>query len=77
MQDGESGARHIGAATQTRDETFDEYRFTSSQVSLECQNRRPADFFCKLPPYRFRFSRAIGNERSHGAIFDRRFSIVD
>jgi hypothetical protein len=30
-----------------------------------------------LPRDRFRFSRAIGNERSHGAICELRFGICD
>jgi len=71
MQDGEGGARHIGAASQTRDETFDEHRFTASQVSLESQDRSRLEIFGKLAPNRLRLSWTVGNERSHGAEVDR------
>ena len=77
MQDGEGGARDIGAACQPGDETFNEHRLTASQVSFESQNRSDADILRKSPSDRLGFSWAIGNERSHQAIFDCRFSIVD
>ena len=73
VHDGKRGASHIGAASQSGDETFDEHRFPASQVSLQSQNRSDADLFRKLPPDRLRFSWAVGNERSHLAIFDFQF----
>ena len=77
VHDGKRGAGHIGAASHPRDETFDEYRFTASQVSFESQNRSDADLFRELPADRLRFSWAVGNERSHLAILDFRFSVFD
>ena len=77
VQDGESGARDTGIATQPGDETFDEGRFTAPQVSLESQNRSDADMLCESPSKRFRLSRTVGNERSHLVTFDFRLSIFD
>lgn len=73
VHDGKRGAGHIGPASQPGDKTLDEQRFTASQVSLQRQNRSDADLLRKLPPDRLRFSWAVGNERSHLAIFDFRF----
>src|SRR6266542_625155 len=71
MQDGEGGARHIGAASQTRDETFDEHRFTASQVSLESQDRSRLEIFGNLATNRLRLNWTVRNERRHGAVVDR------
>jgi hypothetical protein len=70
MQDGKRGAGHIGAASQTRDETFDEHSFAASQVALESQDRSCLEVFGKLAPNRLRLSWTVGNERSHGAEVD-------
>ena len=65
VRDGERGAGYVGAAAQASNETFDEQRFATSQLSLESQNRSDIDTLRELPPDRLCFSWTVGNERSH------------
>jgi hypothetical protein len=77
MHDCERGARHISATAERGNETFDEQRFTTAQISLESQDRSDFDMLCKLPPDRLCLSRTVGNECSHLVIFDCRLPIFD
>ena len=70
MQDGEGRTRHIDAATQPGDETFDEQRFTAPQISLESQNQSGMNMLRKSTPDCLSINRTVGNERSHAGEVD-------
>src|SRR5438105_14853886 len=70
MQDGEGGTRHIDAATQPGDETFDEQRFTAPQISLESQNRSAMNMLGKSTPDCLSINRTVANDRIHGRAAD-------
>ena len=59
-----------GFTTECSDQTFCENSLPGAEFTLQGQDRAGPDRRGNLPPERFRFGRAIGNERSH-------FSIVD
>ena len=59
-----------GAASQSSNETFHELSLATSEFAFESQNRSSIDIFRESLPDCLRFSRVVGNERSHGAIFD-------
>ena len=52
---------------QSRDETFDELRFATTEAASKRKDVARFDLSRELPPERFGFVRAIGNERSHEA----------
>ncbi len=73
----ERGAGYRGAASKSGNETFGEQCLAAAQFAFESQHGAGIHILRKLPPDGFRLSGAVGNECSHGAIFDFRFSILE
>src|SRR5439155_13391404 len=73
----ERGAGYRGATSKSGDETFREQGLPAAQFAFESQHGAGIYILRKLPPDGFRLRGAIGNECSHGAIFDFRFSILE
>ena len=67
------GLRYCGVAFQARDETLREQGLAAAQFAFERQYRTGNKILRNLPRDCFRFSGAVGNERSHWAICDLRF----
>src|SRR5262245_32944001 len=72
VYDSKGRTRYCGVAFQTRDETLGEQSLPAAQLTFESQHGTGIHVARKLPPNGFRFSGAVGNERSHGAICDLR-----
>src|SRR5213592_2881935 len=71
MDNGKRRAGDCCITTQAGNETFCEKSFAASQFAFECQNRSNTDIFrSELPANCLGFSWAVGNERSHRAMFD-------
>ena len=70
-------ARYCGVAFQTRDETLREQGLAAAQFALERQYGPGHKILRNLPRNCFRFSRAVGNERSQEVICDLRLAICD
>src|SRR4051812_1885859 len=70
MHDSKGRARYCGLAFQSRDETLCEQGLAAAQFACERQYGT-GDKICRNSSRNFfRFSGTVGNERSHGAIFD-------
>lgn len=74
VYDGKGRTRYCGVAFQTRDESLGEQSLPAAQFTFESQHGTGIHVARKLPPNGFRFSGAVGNERSHGAICDVRMA---
>src|SRR4030095_6188253 len=77
VYDGKGRTRYCSVAFQTRDETLREQGLAAAQVAFESQHGTGNKVLRKAPRDCFRFSVAVGNERSHGAVCDLRFAICD
>jgi len=77
VHDGKGRARYCRGAFQIRDETLREQGLAAAQFAFECQYGPGHKILRDLPRDCFRFSRAVGNERSQEVICDLRFSICD
>jgi len=77
MNDCKGGTGYRSAAFQACDEALGELSFAAPQFAFERQDRSHIKLFRELAADCFGLSRAIGNERSHLAIVDFRFSIFD
>src|SRR5262249_45179896 len=77
VDDSEGRARHRGVALQTRDETLCEQGLATTQFAFKSQNGTGNKITRKSPRDRFRFSGAVGNERSHVAICELRVASCD
>lgn len=77
VHDSKSRARYCSVAFQSRDETLREQGLAAAQFAFEGQHGASIHILRKLPPDGFRLSGAVGNECSHGAIFDFRFLIPE
>ena len=72
VHDSKGRARHCGVAFQTRDETLREQGLAATQFAFERQYGTGHKIFRNLPRDCFRFSGAVGNERSQEVICDLR-----
>ena len=70
VYDGKGWTRYCGVAFETRDETLGEQSLPAAQFTFESQHGTGIYVARQLPPNGFRFSRAVGNERSHAAEVD-------
>jgi len=77
VHDGKGWARYDGVAFETRDEALREQRLAAAQFAFERQYGPGRKILRNLPRDCFRFSRAVGNERSQEVICDLRFAIFD
>jgi len=77
MHDSKGPARYRGVAFQTRDESLREQGLPAAQFAFESQYGTGNKIVRNLPRDRFRFSGAVGNERSHEAICELRVAICD
>ena len=77
VHDGKGWARYCSVAFQTRDETLREQGLAAAQFAFESQHGTGIHIARKVPPDGFCFSGTVGNERSHGAIFDLRLALCD
>ena len=77
VYDRKGRARHRGDAFQTGDETLREQGLAAAQFAFESQDGTGNKIVRKSARDRFRFSGAVGNERSHGAICDLQLAICD
>lgn len=72
VHDSKSGARYYGIAFQTCNETLRKQGLAATQFAFEGQYGTGNKIIRKLPRDRFRFSGAVGNERSQEVICDLR-----
>ena len=77
MHDGKGRTSYRDAAFQARDETLREQGLAAAQFAFESQDGTGDKIVCKSPRDRFRFSGAVGNERSQEVICDLRLAICD
>src|SRR6266436_4297928 len=77
VHDRERRAGYCSTASKSGNETFGERCLAAAQFAFESQHGTGIHILRKLPPDGFRLSGAVGNECSHGAIFDFRFSIFE
>src|SRR5947207_13041619 len=77
VNDCKGGTGYGSAAFQPCDEALGKLGFSTTQFAFERQDRSHIKLFRELATDCLGFSRAIGNERSHLAIGDCRFSIFD
>ena len=77
VHDSKGRARYCCVAFQTRDETLREQGLAAAQFAFERQYGTGHKIFRNLPRDCFRFSGAVGNERSQEVICDLRFAICD
>jgi len=77
VHDSKGGARYCGVVFQTRNETLREQGLAAAQFAFERQYGTGRKILRNLPRDCFRFSGAVGNERSHEAICALRFAIYD
>ncbi len=68
VHDGKGRTRYRYIPFQRRDETLREAGLAAAQFPFERQYGTGDKIFRNLPRDCFRFSGAVGNERSHGAI---------
>ena len=68
VHDRKSRARYCGVASQTRDQTLREQRLAAAQFAFERQYGTGHKILRNLPRDCFRFSGAVGNERSQEVI---------
>ena len=74
VHDGKRRARYRGVAFQTGDETLREQGLAAAQFAFERQHGTGHKILRNLPREGFRFSGAVGNERSQEVICDLRFA---
>src|SRR2546421_2117721 len=72
VHDSKSRARYCGVAFQTRDEAVREQGLAAAQIAFERQYGTGHKILRNLPRDCFRFSGAVGNERSQEVICDLR-----
>src|SRR6185295_9766300 len=72
VHDGKGRTRYRGVIVQAHDETLREQGLAAAQFTLERQYGTGHKILRNLARDCFRFSGAVGNERSHGAICDLR-----
>jgi hypothetical protein len=77
VHDSKGRTRYRGVAFQTRDETLREQGLAAAQFAFERQYGTGHKILRNLPRNCFRFSGAVGNERSHGAFCELRIAICD
>lgn len=77
VYDRKGRTRYRDVAFQTRDESLREQSLAAAQFAFESQDRTRSKIVRKSARDRFRFSGAVGNERSHGAICDLQLAICD
>ena len=77
VHDGKGRTSYRSVAFQARDETLREQGLTAAEVAFERQYRTSNKILRNLPRDCFRFSGAVGNERSQEVICDLRFAICD
>ena len=77
VQDSKGRARHRGVAFQTRDESLREQSLAAAEFAFESKDGTCNKILRKSPCDRFRFSGAVGNERSQWVICDLRLVICD
>ena len=77
VHDSEGRARYCGGVSQTRDESLREQGLAAAQFPFERQYGTGHKICRNLPRDCFRFSGAVGNERSQEVICDLRFAIFD
>ena len=75
VDDSKGRARHRGVAFQTGDESLREQSLAAAEFAFESKDRTGNKIFRKASRDRFRFSGAVGNERSQGVIYDLRLLI--
>ena len=75
MHDSKGRARYRGVGFQSCDESLREQGLAAAQFAFESQDGTGDKIVCKSPRDRFRFSGAVGNERSQGVIYDLRLLI--
>jgi len=74
---GKGWTRYCGVIVKAHDETLREQGLAAAQFTPERQYGTCHKTLRNLARDCFRFSGAVGNERSHGAICDLRFAICD
>ena len=77
VHDSKSRARYCSVAFQARDETVREQGLAAAQFAFERQYGTGQKIPRDLPRDCFRFSGAVGNERSQEVICDLRVAICD
>ena len=77
VDDSKGRARYRGVAFQTRDQSLREQGLAAAQFAFESQDGTGNKIVRKSPCDRFRFSGAVGNERSQEVICDLRLAICD
>ena len=77
VHDGKRRARYRGVAFQTGDETLREQGLAAAQLAFESQYGTGQKILRNLARNCFRFSAAVGNERSQEVICELRFAICD
>jgi len=77
VHDSKGRARYRGVAFQSRDESLRKQSLAAAQFAFESQDGTRDKIVRKSPRDRFRFSRAVGNERSQEVICGLRLAICD
>ena len=77
VHDSKGRARYRGVAFQSRDESLRKQGLAAAQFAFESQDGTGDKIVRKSPRDRFRFSGAVGNERSQEVICDSRLAICD
>ena len=77
VHDSKGRAGYCGVAFQTRDETLREQGLAAAQLAFESQYGTGQKILRNLPRDCFRFSAAVGNERSQEVICELRVAVCD